>query len=78
MKHSQILLLGCAWLGALGYLDPASGLTRHIHLGTGAAPHGVIVGPDGAPCPADPGTPRPGVGRGIGNRQAVSRRETGV
>ncbi|SVC66487.1 uncharacterized protein METZ01_LOCUS319341, partial [marine metagenome] len=36
-------------LGALGYLDTASGLTRHVHLGAGAAPHGVIVGPDGAP-----------------------------
>jgi streptogramin lyase len=36
-------------LGALGYLDTASGLTQHVHLGAGAAPHGVIVDPDGPP-----------------------------
>ena len=33
--------------GELGYLDPASGKTRHIPLGEKAAPHGVILGPDG-------------------------------
>jgi virginiamycin B lyase len=31
---------------ALGRLDPTTGATRHIALGAGAAPHGVIVGPD--------------------------------
>ena len=30
---------------ALGYLDPKTGNTRHIPLGKGSAPHGVIVGP---------------------------------
>lgn len=34
--------------GALGYLDPDTGATRHIPLGTGSRPHGVIVGSDGA------------------------------
>lgn len=29
--------------GALGYLDPETGDTRHIPLGAGSAPHGVIV-----------------------------------
>ncbi|WP_435105250.1 Vgb family protein [Arhodomonas sp. AD133] len=33
--------------GALGRLDPATGETRHIALGDGSRPHGVIVGPDG-------------------------------
>lgn len=32
---------------ALGWLDPATGATRHIDLGIGSRPHGVIVGPDG-------------------------------
>src|SRR3546814_16853898 len=35
--------------GALGRLDPQTGKTLHIPLGDGSAPHGVIVGPDGAP-----------------------------
>jgi streptogramin lyase len=35
--------------GALGHLDPESGDTRHIPLGPGSRPHGVITGPDGAP-----------------------------
>lgn len=34
--------------GALGRLDPKTGKTLHIPLGEGSAPHGVIVGPDGA------------------------------
>jgi virginiamycin B lyase len=33
--------------GALGILDPDTGETRHIPLGSGSAPHGVIAGPDG-------------------------------
>jgi virginiamycin B lyase len=34
--------------GALGVFDPETGESRHIPLGSGSAPHGVIVGPDGA------------------------------
>ena len=31
--------------GELGRLDPTTGKTRHIQLGQGSRPHGVIVGP---------------------------------
>jgi virginiamycin B lyase len=34
--------------GKLGVLDPASGKVEEIALGPRSAPHGVIVGPDGA------------------------------
>ena len=41
--------------GALGRLDPATGKVEQIALGAGSAPHGVIVGPDGAPWVTDGG-----------------------
>jgi virginiamycin B lyase len=34
--------------GKLGILDPRTGKYEEIALGAGSAPHGVIVGPDGA------------------------------
>src|SRR3984957_5419224 len=34
--------------GFLGRFDPKTGKNEEIPLGPGAAPHGVIVGPDGA------------------------------
>jgi virginiamycin B lyase len=34
--------------GNLGILDPATGRVELVALGSGSAPHGVIVGPDGA------------------------------
>src|SRR5215216_2232429 len=41
--------------GELGVFDPATGETRHIPLGSGSAPHGVIIGPDEAPWVTDSG-----------------------
>jgi virginiamycin B lyase len=41
--------------GKLGILDPKSGKVEEIALGPRSAPHGVIVGPDGAPWITDSG-----------------------
>lgn len=41
--------------GTLGRLDPASGEVFLVSLGPGSAPHGVIIGPDGAPWVTDGG-----------------------
>jgi len=41
--------------GELGWLDPRFGVTKAIKLGAGSAPHGVIVGADGAPWVTDGG-----------------------
>ena len=42
-------------LGDLGWLDPATGETIHISLGSGARPHGVIVDEEGTPWITDGG-----------------------
>ena len=41
--------------GALGRLDPGTGKVEQIPLGEGSRPHGVIIGPDGAPWVTDGG-----------------------
>ena len=41
--------------GELGWLDPKTGETKMVKLGSGSAPHGVIVGPDNAPWITDGG-----------------------
>ena len=41
--------------GRLGILDPSSGNVEEVELGPRSAPHGVVVGPDGAPWITDSG-----------------------
>ena len=41
--------------GKLGILDPSTGRVEEIALGANSAPHGVVVGPDGAPWITDGG-----------------------
>ena len=41
--------------GKLGILDPKTGKVEEIELGPRSSPHGVIVGPDGAPWITDSG-----------------------
>src|SRR5436190_24053057 len=40
--------ISCQQEGLAGRFDPASGKLERISLGAGAAPHGVIIGSDGA------------------------------
>ena len=42
--------------GQLGRLEPKTGKVELVSLGKGAAPHGVIIGPDGAPWITEGGT----------------------
>jgi hypothetical protein len=50
-----------------GRLDPKTGKSDMIALGSGAAPHGVIVGPDGE-CRSTSGNERHGLDAGLGRR----------
>jgi virginiamycin B lyase len=42
-------------IGELGWLDPATGETRHTDLGSGSSPHGVIVDAEGTAWVTDSG-----------------------
>lgn len=52
---SDIVWYTAQRLSELGRLVPSTGETRHIALGSDSAPHGVIVGLDGAPWVTDGG-----------------------
>jgi virginiamycin B lyase len=59
-NNTKNLLKDIVWYtaqasGELGKLNTTTGETSHIFLGEGSAPHGVIVGPDGAPWITDGG-----------------------
>jgi virginiamycin B lyase len=62
--------------GALGLLEPLTGEVERIELGEGSAPHGVIVGPDGAAWVTDGG--RDEIQRVDPETFEVSRFKTGV
>ena len=46
---------GGKYLADIGILDAKTGKIEEVPLGQGSAPHGVIVGPDGAPWITDSG-----------------------
>ena len=54
-KNREIVWYTAQASGKLGRLDPTTGKTHEITLGQGSAPHGVIIGPDGAPWVTDGG-----------------------
>ncbi len=48
LSDNNIVWYTAQALGELGKLNTSTGKTHHISLGQGSAPHGVILGPDGA------------------------------
>jgi len=55
VANGRIVWYTAQALGKLGWLDPNIVSTHEIALGQGSAPHGVIIGPDGAPWITDGG-----------------------